>query len=152
VATPIIMPKLGFDMSSGKVVRWLKQEGDVVRKGEPVLEIETDKATVEVEAEADGVLGKILVREGDVPVGEPVGQIVGAGVTTDVSAPARDAKVVVTPKQDVPSDKPYPARQMPTPPAPSAQTREPVTPTPLTLPTTHTGSTFSGHVLPTYHT
>src|SRR5438105_5127543 len=79
VATPIIMPKLGFDMSSGKVVRWLKNEGETVHKGDAVLEIETDKATVEVQADADGVLGKILVREGDVPVGERVGEIVGAG-------------------------------------------------------------------------
>jgi pyruvate dehydrogenase E2 component (dihydrolipoamide acetyltransferase) len=73
------MPKLGFDMSSGKVVRWLKREGDVVTKGEPVLEIETDKATVEVQADSDGILGAILISEGDVPVGDPVGEIVGVG-------------------------------------------------------------------------
>src|SRR5713226_6054817 len=89
----IIMPKLGFDMSVGKVVRWLKKEGDRVRKGEAVLEIETDKATVEVQADTDGVLGKILVMEGDVPVGEPVGEIVAAGepvtsAQTAVSSPA----------------------------------------------------------------
>jgi len=99
VATKIIMPKLGFDMSSGKVVRWLKKEGDVVAKGEPVLEIETDKATVEVPADADGLLGKILVTEGEVPVGEAVGEIVGVGekstataaLTTMTKRPAVDA-------------------------------------------------------------
>ena len=78
------MPKLGFDMSSGKIVRWLKKEGDVVAKGEPVLEIETDKATVEVQADVDGLLGKILVAEGDVPVGESVGEIIGAGEKSTV--------------------------------------------------------------------
>ncbi|MBI3732235.1 MAG: 2-oxo acid dehydrogenase subunit E2 [Chloroflexi bacterium] len=77
MATKIIMPKLGFDMATGKIVRWLKREGDPVRKGEPLLEIETDKATVELEATADGVLEKILVGESvEVPVGDPVGEIV----------------------------------------------------------------------------
>lgn len=121
MATKVIMPKLGFDMSSGRVVRWLKKEGDPVRKGEALLEIETDKATVEVQAEADGVLGKILVSEGDVPVGEPVGEIVEAGATTD--APARQATVAVAPKPDEPSEKPYPTRQMPQPPPPTDKTR-----------------------------
>ncbi len=99
------MPKLGFDMSVGKVVRWLKKEGDPIRKGEAVLEIETDKATVEVQADADGVLGKILVMEGDVPVGEPVGEIVAAGekVTSTATpsyapiAPSRPATPTVAP-------------------------------------------------------
>src|SRR5947209_2001556 len=85
------MPKLGFDMSSGKVVRWLKKEGDVVAKGEPVLEIETDKATVEVQADADGRLGKILVAEGDVPVGEAVGEIIAAGEKSAAPAPTQKA-------------------------------------------------------------
>ena len=56
MASKIIMPKLGFDMSSGRVVRWLRKVGEPVRKGEPVLEIETDKATVEVTADSDGIL------------------------------------------------------------------------------------------------
>src|SRR5438270_6917414 len=115
------MPKLGFDMSSGKVVRWLKNEGETVHKGDAVLEIETDKATVEVQADADGVLGKILVREGDVPVGERVGEIVGAG--EERGASSREQTVTTRPKVDGPSDTPFPSRQMPTPPAPTDKTR-----------------------------
>ena len=115
------MPKLGFDMSSGKVVRWLKNEGDAVRKGDAVLEIETDKATVEVQADADGVLGKILVREGDVPVGERVGEIVGAGEGT--GAASREQTLTPRPKVDGPSETPFPSRQMPVPPPPTDKTR-----------------------------
>jgi pyruvate dehydrogenase E2 component (dihydrolipoamide acetyltransferase) len=107
VATKIIMPKLGFDMSSGKVVRWLKKEGDVVAKGEPVLEIETDKATVEVQADADGLIGKILVAEGDVPVGEVVGEIVGAG--EKLSASASPVPLAKEPAVDAPAKAPQPA-------------------------------------------
>ena len=105
MATKIIMPKLGFDMSSGKVVRWLKKEGDVVAKGEPVLEIETDKATVEVPADADGLLGKILITEGEVPVGEAVGEIVGVGekstATAELTTMAKQPAVDAAAKQPV---------------------------------------------------
>ena len=54
----IIMPKMGDAMTEGKVVRWYKQPGDVVKKGEPLLEIETDKVNLDLEAEADGPLGE----------------------------------------------------------------------------------------------
>jgi pyruvate dehydrogenase E2 component (dihydrolipoyllysine-residue acetyltransferase) len=70
----IKMPKLGFDMESGTIVRWIKQKGDYVEAGKPVLEVETDKATIEVEALNSGLLTDILAKEGDtVPVGVPVG-------------------------------------------------------------------------------
>jgi pyruvate dehydrogenase E2 component (dihydrolipoamide acetyltransferase) len=70
VAEDIYMPQLGLTMTEGKVVRWLKAAGDPVRKGEPVLAIETDKVSVEVESPADGVLGPILVEAGaTVPIG-----------------------------------------------------------------------------------
>lgn len=79
MATKIIMPKLGFDMAAGKVVRWLKNIGEPIRKGEPILEIETDKATVEVVADADGLLNQIFAQPGaEVPVGETIGEINGA--------------------------------------------------------------------------
>ncbi len=118
MATTIIMPKLGFDMSSGKIVRWLKTEGEPVRKGEAVLEIETDKATVEVEATADGVLSKILVKEGiDVPVGEPVGEIGGAGEKP--SAPAAAAP------KEAPSAKPTTGKVVPARPAEEKAEAEP---------------------------
>lgn len=76
MAEIMIMPKLGFDMAEGKLVRWVKAEGEPVAKGEVLAEIETDKATVEVEAQAEGVVRKHLVAEGTmVPVGAPIAVI-----------------------------------------------------------------------------
>ncbi|MFB3904119.1 MAG: dihydrolipoamide acetyltransferase family protein [Acidobacteriota bacterium] len=73
---PIIMPKLGQMTEESRVVRWLKQEGQAVAKGEALLEIETDKASMEVESFYDGVLLKILVPEGEtVPVMQTIGYI-----------------------------------------------------------------------------
>lgn len=70
------MPQMGFDMQEGTVARWVKKEGEQVARGEPVVEVETDKATVEVEAFASGVLRKIVVSEGTtVPVGQVIGFI-----------------------------------------------------------------------------
>jgi pyruvate dehydrogenase E2 component (dihydrolipoamide acetyltransferase) len=72
VATKVILPRLGQGMESGTIVRWLKSEGEPVEKGEPLFELDTDKVTQEVEAEAAGVLLKIAVPEGEVPVGQTV--------------------------------------------------------------------------------
>ena len=73
MATELTMPQMGYDMQEGTVVRWLKAEGSNVELGEPVAEIETDKAVVEFESYASGVLQKILVSEGStVPVGEAI--------------------------------------------------------------------------------
>ena len=73
------MPQMGYDMKEGVVVKWLKEEGSEVKVGEPVAEIETDKAVVEFESYAEGTLEKILVEEGTkVNVGEPIA-IVGDG-------------------------------------------------------------------------
>lgn len=70
------MPSLGFDMTEGKITRWLKKEGERVDKGQAIAEIETDKATVEIEANASGVLRKIAVQpEQTVPVGTVIGII-----------------------------------------------------------------------------
>jgi len=75
----VIMPALELAQDSGKVLHWLKAPGDAVRKGEPILEIETDKATVEIEAPASGVLRDVTAREGDViPVGRTIALIFGA--------------------------------------------------------------------------
>ena len=75
MATEVKLPRLGQGMESGVVVRWLKQEGDRVEKGEPLYELDTEKVTQEVEAEASGVLLKIAVSEGEVPVGQTVAVI-----------------------------------------------------------------------------
>lgn len=82
MATKIIMPKAGMAMEEGTIVKWLKQEGEVITIGEPLLEIHTDKVNMEVEAPADGVLLKILGQEGDIiPVTHTIGYIGEAGET-----------------------------------------------------------------------
>lgn len=73
---PIAMPKLGYDMESGKVASWLKQVGDRVERGEAIAEIETEKATVEMEATASGTLAEIVAEPGrELPVGEVIGYL-----------------------------------------------------------------------------
>ena len=79
MASEVILPRLGQGMESGTIVRWLKSEGEPVAKGEPLFELDTDKVTQEVEAEAAGVLLRIAVAEGEVPVGETVAFIGEAG-------------------------------------------------------------------------
>jgi len=74
------MPALGMAQDTGKLVRWLKQEGDQVAKGEPLMEVETDKATVEVESPGTGTLSAITAAEGDdVAVGHPIALILAPG-------------------------------------------------------------------------
>jgi pyruvate dehydrogenase E2 component (dihydrolipoamide acetyltransferase) len=87
--TDVIMPALGMAQESGKVVRWHKAEGDDVAKGEPLLEVETDKVTVDVEAPADGTLAAVTAADGDeVPVGETIALVLAAG--EEVPAAGRD--------------------------------------------------------------
>jgi pyruvate dehydrogenase E2 component (dihydrolipoamide acetyltransferase) len=79
MATEVKLPRLGQGMESGTVVRWLKQEGEKVEKGDPLYELDTEKVTQEVEAEASGVLLKIAVAEGEVSVGQTIAVIGEAG-------------------------------------------------------------------------
>jgi pyruvate dehydrogenase E2 component (dihydrolipoamide acetyltransferase) len=80
VVTEIMMPKLGETMEKGKIIKWLKKEGERVQRGEPLLEIETDKATLEVEARSSGILRKILAREGeDVPITKTIAYLAEEG-------------------------------------------------------------------------
>src|SRR6188472_4353181 len=88
MATEIKLPRLGQGMESGTIVRWLKSEGEPVEKGEPLFELDTDKVTQEVEAEAAGVLLKIAVPEGEVPVGQTVAFIGSEGEDVPEVAPA----------------------------------------------------------------
>lgn len=86
MAEIVTMPKLGFDMAEGTLVRWVKKEGDKVEKGELLAEIETDKATVEVESQFSGVVLKHLVKEGTaVPVSKPIAVVGEAGEKVDES-------------------------------------------------------------------
>src|SRR5215469_2692550 len=81
MATEVLMPALSPTMTEGKIARWLKSEGDKVRSGDVLAEIETDKATMEVEAVDEGVLAKIVIPEGteNVAVNTPIALIVANG-------------------------------------------------------------------------
>jgi pyruvate dehydrogenase E2 component (dihydrolipoamide acetyltransferase) len=85
--TIVIMPALEMAQETGKVVRWLKAPGDAVAKGEPIVEIETDKVTVEVEAPAAGILGDVTAGEGDVvPVGQGIARVFAPGEARSTEA------------------------------------------------------------------
>ena len=87
MAFSVVMPALEMAQESGKLLAWRKKEGDPVSKGEPLLEIETDKAVVEVEAPADGILAGIKAGEGaDIPVGQTIAWIVAPGEAPPVES------------------------------------------------------------------
>ncbi|PYM93505.1 MAG: hypothetical protein DME04_11765 [Candidatus Rokuibacteriota bacterium] len=89
MATNVIMPALEMAQETGKVVHWLKRPGDTVQKGEPLVEIETDKVTVEIEAPASGVLRDVSAQEGDVvPVGQTIALILAPRETGVTGAPS----------------------------------------------------------------
>lgn len=90
MATEIKLPRLGQGMESGTIVKWLKSEGDMVEKGEPLYELDTDKVTQEVEADASGILLKIAVVEGEVEVGRTIAVIgeQGEKVETETEQPS----------------------------------------------------------------
>ena len=105
----VVMPQMGADMTEGTIVRWLKNEGDPVERGEIIAEIETDKANVEIEAFESGLFRKVLAQEGDtIEVGRPIAVI--ASPDEDLSAYEAGAKPSATtaesgaakPKQEEP--------------------------------------------------
>src|SRR3954453_15784502 len=87
MATEIKLPPLGRGMESGTIVKWLKSEGDPVEKGEPLYELDTDKVTQEVEADASGVLLKIAISGGGVEVGKTIAVIGKEGEEVADEAP-----------------------------------------------------------------
>ena len=89
MATSVVMPALEMAQETGKIVSWLKKEGENVSKGEILLEVETDKAVVEIEATADGILAGVKSHEGDVvPVGTTIAWLVAPGEQPPADAPA----------------------------------------------------------------
>jgi pyruvate dehydrogenase E2 component (dihydrolipoamide acetyltransferase) len=97
VATEIKLPRLGQGMESGTIVKWLKSEGESVEKGEPLYELDTDKVTQEVEADASGVLLKIAVAEGEVEVGKTIAVI---GEQGEAVPEPEEAKVADEPQEE----------------------------------------------------
>lgn len=126
MAEIVNMPKLGFDMAEGTLVRWVKSEGDHIERGEVLAEIETDKATVEVESQATGVILKHLAEEGTaLPVGDPIAVVGEQGEDFDVDAllgedgageaPAADTEQAEAPPDEgeVPAAEERPAQREP---------------------------------------
>src|SRR5262245_40177037 len=94
------MPALGMAQETGTLIRWLKAVGEAVAKGEPLMEIETDKATVEIEAPAAGVLANVSAQAGDVvPVGQTIAVLLAPGeaAPTAAKAPAKRQKDLTPP-------------------------------------------------------
>ena len=127
MATQILMPALSPTMTEGKLAKWLKAEGDAVASGDVLAEIETDKATMEIEAVDEGILGKILIPEGTegVLVNTPIAVIAEEGEdVSDVEAPASPP----------PAPEPAPAADQAPPPAPPQPSPQPEAQAPAPTP------------------
>lgn len=110
MATNVVMPQMGYDMREGTVVRWYKQEGDTVDRGEVIADIETDKATVEFEAYTGGVLGRIVAEAGSaIPVGELIAIITEPGEAVPEATVAPAASTAAPAPAAAPSPEPAPA-------------------------------------------
>ncbi|MFQ6754971.1 pyruvate dehydrogenase complex dihydrolipoamide acetyltransferase [Cereibacter sphaeroides] len=121
MATEILMPALSPTMEEGTLAKWLKKEGDEVRSGDIIAEIETDKATMEFEAVDEGILGKILIAEGTagVKVNTPIAVLVEEGESVDAVSSAK------VPEPQEPADEAAPAQGAPkAAPAPAAKAPE----------------------------
>jgi len=116
MSSQVTLPRLGQGMESGTIVRWLKSEGDKVEKGDPLYELDTEKVTQEVEAEADGVLLKILAQEGEeIEVGKAIALIgeQGEDVPAEASEPKAESEepTEVTEEEPAEEGKPAPERE-----------------------------------------
>ncbi len=113
MANEVKLPRLGQGMEAGTIIKWLKSEGDEVEKGEPLYELDTDKVTQEVEADFSGVLLKIAVAEGEVPVGQTIAVIGEQGEDVQVTEPEE--------APEEPKEEPKREER----PAPAAEARQP---------------------------
>src|SRR5437763_958629 len=124
----VLMPALSPTMEKGNLAKWIKSEGDKIKAGDVIAEIETDKATMEVEAIDDGTLGKILVPEGtaDVAVNTPIAMILAEGEDAGAlkgAAPAQAQKAAEAPAQAEKAAESAPPAQQP-----AAEARAPAPP------------------------
>lgn len=139
MATELTMPQMGYDMQEGTILKWLKGEGDSVENGEPIAEIETDKAVVEFESYAAGVVRQILVSAGNtVPVGEPIAIVGEASEAVAAPEPPAAAEPAAEPADEAQSPEeqpsaaiPMPAAGEPTPPAPEPPAAAPLRASPV---------------------
>ncbi len=115
MATNILMPALSPTMTEGTLARWLKKEGDSVRAGDVIAEIETDKATMEVEAVDEGILGRILVPDGtaNVKVNDPIGVMVEQGESAPAAGAAPKAEAAPAAPPAAPAAAPAPSAAAP---------------------------------------
>ncbi|MBR0682412.1 biotin/lipoyl-binding protein, partial [Roseomonas eburnea] len=104
MATNILMPALSPTMTEGNLARWLKKEGERIKAGDVIAEIETDKATMEVEAVDEGILGRILVPDGTqgVKVNDVIAVLVEEGEAVPSGAPAAAAPAAAAPAAPAP--------------------------------------------------
>src|ERR1044071_9699099 len=118
----ILMPALSPTMEKGNLAKWLKKEGDKVKSGDVIAEIETDKATMEVEAVDEGTIAKILVPEGtqDVPVNDVIAVLAGDGEDVKAAGSAPAPKAADAPKAEAPKPAPAAAAAPAAAPAPQA--------------------------------
>jgi pyruvate dehydrogenase E2 component (dihydrolipoamide acetyltransferase) len=126
VSSEVKLPRLGQGMEAGTIVKWLKSEGDHVEKGEPLYELDTDKATQEVEAEASGVLLKIEVSSGEVPVGQTIA-VIGEEGEQVAAEPAPAEPTAAEPDTSGDSPQPSPERTSPVPGTSEGAAKETVT-------------------------
>src|SRR3954468_16615401 len=112
--TKVLMPALSPTMEKGNLAKWLKKEGDSIKSGDVIAEIETDKATMEVEATDEGTLGQILVPEGtaDVAVNTPIAVILGEGEDAGALNNFHAGAPAQQPAQQQPAQQ-QPAQQQP---------------------------------------
>ncbi|MGH6883749.1 MAG: biotin/lipoyl-containing protein, partial [Hypericibacter sp.] len=123
--TPILMPALSPTMTEGKLAKWLKKEGDTIKSGDVLAEIETDKATMEVEAVDEGTLGRIVVAAGteNIAVNAPIAYMLNEGESVSaLDAIGKAAPAAPAPASAVPAAAPVPAPapKLAAAPAPSA--------------------------------
>ncbi|MFE8597056.1 pyruvate dehydrogenase complex dihydrolipoamide acetyltransferase [Archangium violaceum] len=120
---PVVMPALSPTMTEGKLIKWLKKEGDKVSSGQAIAEVETDKSNLEVEAYDDGVLARIVVQEGQMAkVGSPIAFLAGKG-GAKAAAPAAQAPAPAAPKAAAPAPAQAPAPKAAPAPTPGGRVR-----------------------------
>ncbi len=114
MAEEIVMPRLSDTMEQGTIARWLKHEGDEVHKGDVLADVETDKATMQLESYASGRLQRILLAEGQsAPIGTPIAVIGAAGEAPAPAPAAPQAQAAPAPAAAPPSASPAPAPSAP---------------------------------------